>query len=49
MARADDDGGLPSLADAEWLDAPATRAVFEALAAEGAPKRARSAARCATR
>jgi poly(A) polymerase len=40
MARAKDAGGLPSLAGAEWLKRPATRAVFAALTAEGAEARA---------
>jgi poly(A) polymerase len=40
MARATDDAGLPSLADAEWLTRPQTRAVFAALSAEGAEARA---------
>ena len=33
MPRADDSAGLPSLADAEWLRRPETRAVFDALRA----------------
>ena len=40
MARAGDDCRLPSLAGAKWLIAPATRAVFAALIAEGAEARA---------
>jgi len=40
MARAGDDCRLPSLAGAKWLIAPATRAVFAALLAEGAEARA---------
>jgi len=40
MARAKDGGRLPDLAGAEWLNRPATRAVFAALAAEGAEARA---------
>jgi poly(A) polymerase len=40
MARSDDKAGLPSLADAEWLRRPATRAVLDALRAGGAEARA---------
>jgi len=40
MARVGDDGRLPSLAGAKRLIAPATRAVFAALLAEGADARA---------
>ena len=40
MPRSDDSAGLPSLADAEWLRRPATRAVFDALRAGGAEARA---------
>ncbi len=40
MARAKNDSGLPSLADAEWLTRPQTRAVFDALTAGGAEARA---------
>lgn len=40
MAPPNEDGGLPSLAGAEWLTRPETRAVFEALAAGGAEARA---------
>ncbi len=40
MAHAGDDGRLPSLTGAKWLIAPATRAVFAALIAEGAEARA---------
>ena len=40
MARADNDSRLPSLAGAKWLIAPATRAVFATLIAEGAEARA---------
>ena len=40
MARAKDHGGLPSLANAEWLTRPQTRAVFDALTADGAEARA---------
>ena len=40
MPRADDSAGLPSLAEAEWLRRPETRAVFDALRAGGAEVRA---------
>lgn len=40
MARTEDSAGLPSLADAEWLIRPQTRAVFAALRADGAEARA---------
>jgi len=40
MVRSDDSAGLPSLAGAEWLQRPQTRAVFDALRAEGAGARA---------
>ena len=40
MARADNAGRPRSLAGAEWLERPSTRAVFDALAAEGAEARA---------
>jgi poly(A) polymerase len=40
MARSDDSAGLPSLADADWLTRPQTRAVFAALGADGAQVRA---------
>jgi poly(A) polymerase len=40
MARAKNDSGLPSLADAEWLTRPQARAVFAALTAGGAEARA---------
>ncbi len=40
MARAGDDCRLPSLTGAKWLIAPATRAVFATLIAEGAEARA---------
>jgi len=40
MARTNDAGPLPSLADAEWLNNPQARAVFAALRAEGAQARA---------
>jgi poly(A) polymerase len=40
MPRSDDSAGLPSLADAEWLRRPATRAVLDALRAGGAEARA---------
>ena len=40
MPRANDSAGLPSLADAEWLRRPETRAVFDALRAGGAEVRA---------
>ena len=40
MERAGDAGRLPSLAGANWLIEPATRAVFAALVAEGAEARA---------
>ncbi len=40
MALAHDSGGLPSLANAEWLQRPQTRAVLAALSADGAQARA---------
>jgi poly(A) polymerase len=40
MTRSEDSAGLPSLANAEWLRRPQTRAVFAALSAEGAEARA---------
>jgi poly(A) polymerase len=40
MARANEGGRLPDLGRAEWLNRPATRAVFAALTAEGAEARA---------
>jgi poly(A) polymerase len=40
MARAKESERLPDLSDAEWLSRPATRAVFEALTANGAGARA---------
>jgi poly(A) polymerase len=40
MARANESERLPDLADAEWLSRPATRAVFDALTANGAEARA---------
>ncbi|KAB2941391.1 MAG: CCA tRNA nucleotidyltransferase [Hyphomicrobium sp.] len=40
MARSEDSAGLPSLAEAEWLWRPQTRAVFAALRTGGAEARA---------
>ncbi|CAN1722565.1 CCA tRNA nucleotidyltransferase [Hyphomicrobium sp. 1Nfss2.1] len=40
MMRSDDSAGLPNLAGAEWLQRPQTRAVFDALRADGAGVRA---------
>ena len=40
MARPNMDSGLPSLAGADWLNRPETRAVFDALLADGAEARA---------
>lgn len=40
MARPNMDSGLPSLAGADWLNRPETRAVFDALIAGGAEARA---------
>jgi poly(A) polymerase len=40
MVRATEGGRIPKLTNADWLTHPATRAVFEALTAEGADARA---------
>lgn len=40
MMRSDDSAGLPNLAGTEWLQRPQTRAVFDALRADGAGVRA---------
>ena len=49
MARADDNAGLPSLADADWLTRPHDARGIRGADRGGGAKRAPSAAPCATR